>query len=652
MGTPETEYPNLAPHGWSSSFPAFREAAAPYVRDELARFVLQASPEQIRAWDDSIPPLQREVSEVLGADSTAARFTTIIEYQLPLDHRRPDVIFLLNGAVLVLELKGKSAPSQADLDQASAYARDLRAYHDSCESRPVHPVLVATRARGRLGIEDGVHVVGPDAIDGLVAELDGPSEAGPITREEFLDPDRYRPLPSLVEAARELLETGDLRRVRRAAAATGPAIRALTAIAHDAARTRTRHLVLVTGRPGTGKTLVGLQLAHARFLDDLAVPRRGGSPAVPAVYLSGNGPLVEVLQYELRAAGGGGKAFVRDVKSFVERYRARPALVPGEHVIIFDEAQRAWDAAKVARVHGSDGDPGSEPDHLVEFAERIPEWCVVVGLIGGGQEIHDGEESGLAQWREALSKVADGARWVVHAPGSVAGEFAGGFNLVVDDRLELVEELRFHAARNVHTFVRSVLDYQPASVVCRQATVLAESGYHLRITRRLEDAKTYLRCRYVGDPDARFGIVASSRDKDLPRFGVHNDWGATKNVRKGPWFAEGQDDPQGRSCRAMNDCVTEFGCQGLELDAALVAWGSDFMLEGGMWTNRLARKYQSPSTIHDAMQLRVNSYRVLLTRGRDASVVFVPPMPILDETYEYLVAAGFKPLDIDEASGC
>jgi hypothetical protein len=266
-----------------------------------------------------------------------------------------------------------------------------------------------------------VEVIGPDALDEVVAEYGGDGTGLLIQPEAFLALDRYRPLPSLVQAARELFETGSLRRLRRAAAATEPAVELLAAVAHEAARTKTRHLVLVAGSPGTGKTLVGLQFVHSRFLDDLAVPRVDGRLASPAVFLSGNGPLVEVLQYELKAAGGGGKAFVRDVKSYVERYLDHPDLVPGEHVVVFDEAQRAWDAAKVAREHPSERIPESEPQHLIRFAERIPEWCVLVGLIGSGQELHDGEEAGIEQWRAALQSVGTAA-WNVTIPPTLAPE--------------------------------------------------------------------------------------------------------------------------------------------------------------------------------------------------------------------------------------
>ena len=263
-----------------------------------------------------------------------------------MEARRPDVVLLLGGPVLVLELKGKSHPDRVDIDQAAAYARDLRGYHSECSDRIVEPVLVLVNATGYLATESGVQIVGPDVLDEVAAAVTEPHPGTSVDIEKFLDPSAYRPLPSLVEAARQLLESGEITRIGSITDKTRPTLELVSEIAREAARTGTRRLVLLTGLPGTGKTLVGLQLAHARFLDDLAVDRSDGKPTAPAVYLSGNGPLVEVLQYELRDAGGGGKAFVRDVKAYVSTYSKRPDLVPPEHVLIFDEAQRAFDATR------------------------------------------------------------------------------------------------------------------------------------------------------------------------------------------------------------------------------------------------------------------------------------------------------------------
>lgn len=638
----ERPYPE-SPHGWSSDLDRFRETPAPYIRQSLVDFLSDVSPEQLRAWDLSIPPLQSEVSEVIERVPGAARYSAILEYQLPMEQRRPDVILLMGGAVLVLELKGKTTVDLADVDQASAYARDLRAYHRECEARPVHPVLVLMNRSGRVGDTAGVNVIGPDAIDDLASQLDSQASPSPISRMAFLDPDAYRPLPTIVEAARELMEHGELRRIRRAYAATEPTLAYLTRVAHEAASTKTRHLVLLSGLPGTGKTLVGLQLAHARFLDELAVARAHGRPTAPAVYLSGNGPLVQVLQYELRSGGGGGAAFVRPVKAYVDRYSKQRHLVPPEHVLIFDEAQRAFDPAMVAQTHkASDG--LSEPDHFIEFAERVPDWCVVIALVGSGQEIHLGEEAGIGQWQDAVLRSPAGTDWFVHAPPRLGGSFARIASLRTTDVLHLTSELRYHLAADVHRYVASLLEEAPAEALASLAMTLEGAGYHLRITRDLDSAKRYLADRYRDAPDARYGLVASSRDTSLVSFGVPNDWHSTQRLKYGPWFGEGEDDPMGRSCRALRECVTEFGCQGLELDAVLLAWGTDLIREKGAWTNRLAKRYANPGMIRDAMQLRRNAYRVLLTRARDATVVFVPPIPALDETYQWLVDGGFRGL--------
>jgi hypothetical protein len=632
-----------ARYGWAAAWRQFRSTPPVLIRGSLEQFIRDASAEQIRAWDESIAPLQNEVAEVMGRYAPAGDYEAIFEYELPLEHRRPDVIFLASGGVLVLEIKGKSAAVLADLDQASAYGRDLKAYHIECHHRPVHPVLVLTRQSGRLGKMGGVDVVGLDAVDELVDELER-DVAPPIEPERFLAADAYSPLPTIVEAARELFESGSLRRVHLAATATAKALEEITRIIHEAAQTGTRRLVLVTGVPGAGKTLVGLQVAHARFLDDLAITRDGGRRTPPAVYLSGNGPLVEVLQYEFRSAGGGGKAFVRGVKSYVEQYTRNPRLIPGEHVLIYDEAQRAWDAARVADKHAGRGDGRSEPEHFVEFAERIPGWCVVIGLIGQGQEIHIGEEGGVGQWRSAVD--ASQADWSVHGPPQVESAFAGRAGFVVSPDLHLGRVIRSHLATESERFVALLLGESNGNEPLRTMGAELESrGFHLRISRDLQVAKEYLWERYRDDPEARFGLVASARDKDLAQFGIPNQ--STSRFQRfeyGPWYVEGDGDYLGRSCRTLRTCVTEFGAQGLELDAALVAWGTDFVRSRGAWDTSRMKRYAQPNRIRDARQLRLNAYRVLLTRARDANVVFVPPIPLLDETYEHLRTAGFRVL--------
>jgi len=634
-----------ASFGWESDFPDFTAATPSDVRERLNAFVQDASPEQNRAWADSIPPLQREVGEVLLRNSLAKHYSAILEYELPMESRRPDALLLVGGGVLVIELKGKLEPSQADLDQAAAYARDLECYHRECEGRPVVPVLVPTRAHGYVRKEGAVHIAGPDAIDGLVERITS-LYLPPIDRASFLDESAYRPLPTLVKAARELLLTGGLRRINRAYAATEPAVEAIRRIVHEAAATKTRHLILVTGVPGAGKTLVGLQTVHAHYLDDLAVDRGQGKPTAPAVFLSGNGPLVQVLQYELKSAGGGGKTFVRDVKNYVKTYSGNRQKVPPEHVLVYDEAQRAFDAAMVAITHKSDTATShnkSEPELFVEFANRVPEWCVVVGLIGTGQEIHVGEEAGIGQWYRAVGNTDRWREWHIHVPLAVAPQFSGSaVPVAAVPELSLDVELRQHSAKELHRLVAGLLAGNSAAELLPLARPIEQEGFHLRITRNLELAKAYLRERYAENPDARFGIVASSKDKLLVNFGVLNDFQSTKRVPMGPWYGDDASSPL--SCRQLATCVTEFGAQGLELDAALLAWGSDLRLVNGRWSNAEAGGYRRPALIRDAFQLRQNAYRVLLTRARDAVVVFVPGSSELDETFSYLASSGFQAL--------
>lgn len=633
-----------ARYGWQSDFPEFRSSDPRAIRERLESFVRDASPEQVRAWTDSIPPLQQQVGAVLLRDQLAEKYSAILEYELPMESRRPDVVLLVGDGVLVIELKGKELPSQADIDQAAAYARDLRCYHRECWNKEVVAVLVPTRARGYVRKSGDVHVAGPDAVDALVGQLSARTSQGTvIDRERFLDESAYCPLPTLIQAARELFDSRELRRIHRAHASTAPAVEAVSEIIHHAAATRSRHLVLVTGVPGAGKTLVGLQTVHARYLDDLVVPRASGRPSVPAVFLSGNGPLVEVLQYEFRSSGGGGKTFVRGVKDYVKTYSRKPGLVPPEHVLVFDEAQRAFDAEMVAAKHPEhDGPARSEPEHFVEFAGRIPDWCVVIGLIGTGQEIHVGEEGGLRQWRRAVEGAEKHAEWTVHAPLSIANIFEDSrVPLRVHPALNLDTGLRQHQATDLHAFVRRLLDAESASSLRAQGAALEQAGFNFRLTRSLDAAKAYLCERYADNRDARFGVLASSRDRDLVQFGIMNDFQSTKRVRVGPWYGDAEDAYNSRSCRLMEECVTEFGAQGLELDAALVAWGTDLILAGGNWSNVRASKYQRASMVRDPMQLRLNAYRVLLTRGRDACVLFVPPLECLDETWRYLENVGF-----------
>ncbi len=386
--------------GYSAKLSDFSIAHVATIVKDLKTFIQDAGDSQIKAWRDSIKIIQRSVGEMIGKNSDFAENGSVIfEYTIPLESRRIDVLLLLNGVVIVIEFKGKPYPTQADIDQAAAYARDLRAYHKECSTIPVKCVLVLTRGAKDFQYQGEVDVIGPNQISSYCEKAIRDGEIAP-NPDNFLMFECYQPMPSLIKAARELFNSGTLTRIHRAAVATEPTLDICSDIVHKTANKKRRALILTSGVPGAGKTLVGLQLAHAKYLDDLAVSRKGiGKPTATAVFLSGNGPLVEVLQYELRSAGGDGKAFIRGVHEYVKTFTKRAEVIPPQHVLIYDEAQRAFDAAQVQAKHKDMPiafQGLSEPELFVQFAENVPEWCVVVGLIGSGQESVVGRRRGLA----------------------------------------------------------------------------------------------------------------------------------------------------------------------------------------------------------------------------------------------------------------
>jgi hypothetical protein len=391
--------------------------------------------------------------------------------------------------------------------------------------------------------------------------------------------------------------------------------------------------------------LVGLQLVHARWLDDLKESRPGvGTPSTAAVYLSGNGPLVEVLQDALRdggGGGGGGKTFVRAIKQYVDYYSRNARTIPPEHLIVYDEAQRAHDAEQVAYVHKKPLGL-SEPLHLLQFCLRVPRWNVMVGLIGTGQAIHIGEEAGLPLWREALDQLSTPQDWTVHCAPEHAHIFAGGsFKVSVATTLNLDTELRFHLASDIHKFVGGLVSGQtPVGALRKLADNLWSQQHRFLITRDLAVAQDYVRERYQGAPLARYGLLASSKDKLLPAYGVDNTFQTTKRLRVGRWYNAPASDPA--SCCNLDTVATEFASQGLELDFAILAWGSDLRRLNGHWSDDLSGRYQR--AVRDRLTLRKNVYRVLLTRGRDGTIIYVPKADALEETASWLVECGFREL--------
>jgi len=629
--------------GWSGTIEEYIDEDSKAILESLNSFIVDVGESQIRAWRDSIPKLRNVLKEYIHL-VPKSKCSVILEYELPMEGgRRPDVLVLIDGTVAVLELKGYGLEKQEDVDQVSAYARDLRNYHSMCRGYNVIPILVPLQMRGPWEDNGEVKICGPDKLPKLLQENTLSSKLGTLNSEDFLQGD-YEPMPTLVEAARRMFEDNELPNIRRARAATDPALKTCIEIIHEAARTQSRHLILLSGVPGSGKTLVGIRLSYDRSTTPLAIPReikrpRGiielKQPEMTSVFLSGNGPLVEVLQ---DALGKNSKNFIQPVRSYVKYHfgggkNSNQSRIPWHHVLIFDEAQRAWDRDKVERGHRGELQ-GSEPELFVNIANRAPKWSVIVGLIGTGQEIHDGEEAGVTQWLEAISEVNNSENWIIHAPPQIA-EKLNGSDVEIRSKhfLSLNVTLRSHFAEYLHEWVEGAigeLEYNPEDLD-RMATALKEEGFRMYITDNLLKAKMYAINRYENAENKRYGLLASSRDKSLSPT-IPNDYMATRNVRKGAWFNESYTHP--RSCCQLNTCLTEFGVQGLELDFCIIGWGTDFILNNGVWTNHFMKKHARNVPVQDPLALRRNAYRVLLTRARDGFIIYIPPDNGIDSKYQ------------------
>jgi Schlafen group 3, DNA/RNA helicase domain len=332
---------------------------------------------QVGAWRDELGWLSASFRSV----PETCDWGVVLEYELPGEGgRRPDVVVLTSNRLIVLEFKrGRMRPGH--IDQVKAYAADLADYHSESHDLPVDPVLVYPDRPGVLTEEDGVRVIGADRLPETLRDLDGFDSVRDVQRWVR---GTYAPLPSLVGAAKRIFRDEPLPAIKRAESAGIPELlNSLHALAADAERSEERHLVLISGVPGSGKTLVGLQFVY----------EHGAAQARTAVLYSGNDPLVQVLQHVLGSA-----VFVRRWHDFDLQVGPR-GLLPDHNVLVFDEAQRAWDRDRMLERKGINR---SEPELVVDVASRLPRWSLVVGLIGEGQEIYLGEESGLGQWADAV----------------------------------------------------------------------------------------------------------------------------------------------------------------------------------------------------------------------------------------------------------
>lgn len=581
----------------------------------------QPSGSQTAAWREELAVLRVGFEQLINENPRASTWGVALEYELPREGgRRPDAVVLAGGSLLVLEFKGDPKLSRQYLDQVDAYARDLSEYHSTSHDLDVTPILVLVHGEIEQAQHYGVHITNAAGLMRTIAAHAGPSAQEPLATTEWLAGD-YAPLPSLVRAARTIFGHESLPNIRRASSSgVDDAVEYLRNVAEQAARDGGMHLALVAGVPGAGKTLVGLRFVYETHMDE---------DGQDAVFLSGNGPLVKVLQHTLSKEGHEGRVFVRDVHAFLKSYGGDSSRSPHEHMWVYDEAQRAWDADKVREKRPTGF---SEPEDFLRVGQKLGGWALMVGLIGEGQEIHVGEESGLRQWNEAIGDVA--TDWTVHCPPRVSSMFPAASEVRVEDSLDLDVPLRAHKAERIADWVEALLkpDLSEAKMIAEE---LKASSFAPLVTRGIDAAKQYARSRYAEAPEARFGLMMSSQRKWAANSGFFDDF----YLNPGPWFADGESSPL--SCRRLEKAVTEFQCQGLELDLPIIGWGGDLLWNDG-WVvpDGVRKRLQHPD------QITKNVYRVLLTRGRDGFIVVVPPRMELDAVFAALVDAGCDQLEV------
>jgi hypothetical protein len=624
--------------------------------------------EQRDAWLSTIRILRSAFAELDGY--------VALEFVVPRIGSRADVVIIMESTIFVVEFKvGQSAALQSDRNQVWDYALDLKYFHSGSHGSPIVPILVPTEHPGTVDDAvfwdpDGVSrpiVVSPDRLGKTMSSIASERSSSLIDGAQWLKAP-YQPTPTIIEAARRLYASHSAAEITRSdAGASNLSLTARTveSVIDHASQYGQKAIVFVPGVPGAGKTLVGL---------DIATRRRERSDPTHAVYLSGNGPLVAVLRESLARdeskrqvaqmsapRQGAKKSAMHKVKAFIQNVHhfrdtgLREDSAPPEHVVIFDEAQRAWSrrktAAFMARRKGRPGFSQSEPEFLLSYLDRHVDWSVVVCLVGGGQEINDGE-AGIAAWLEAIE--SNFPLWKVFVSEQLAGSEYGAHETLkrLSSRgqvesasgLHLATSMRSFRADRLSSFVKCVLDleYEEAR---RQ---LAEIGdrYPIRVTRDLSAAKSWLRSRARGSESV--GLVASSKAQRLKPHAID----VRIDVDPIHWFLGSRSDT--RSCHFLEDAATEFQVQGLELDWVCVNWDADLRFGGGGWEHFSFRgkKWQRVKK-NESRRYLLNAYRVLLTRARQGLVVFVPSgsssdhtrePSFYDGTYELLLRSGVTPL--------
>ena len=641
----------------------------------------------------------------------------IFEYNIPRLGKRIDVVLLLQGLIFCLEFKvGQKAALQADVEQVMDYALDLKNFHLFSHDKKIIPILIPTQHQSSTTefkpsvYDDGIYnplITGEEGLQELiekVLEHAGVSSQDENTENWLISP--YSPTPTIIEAARTLYENHSVEDITRHEAdkvSTDQTIAYILNVIENSKNKREKSICFVTGVPGAGKTLVGLDIAVKQTYKDGVKDNENG-----AVYLSGNGPLVAVLKEALardnwhKCKEKGEKKKLsdsqREVGEFIQvihNYRdnmlakiknpvengiveidptkaVKPDEETGfgevEHVAIFDEAQRSWTQKRIAdylKRGGTYGNklkvpnfPMSEAEFLIWSLDQREDWATIICLVGGGQEINTGE-AGIAEWIEALNNkfkkwkvyISDKLTEPEYAEGQVTEKLKGNPNVNFSDKLHLAVSLRSFRAETLSNFIHSLLSFNANSAVLYQE--IKKKKYPILLTRDMDKARQWLREHARGNEHT--GILVTKVAARFKPLAVNVLAQGDENAIH--WFLEDKTDI--RSSNYLEDAATEIQVQGLELDYACVLWDADMRCENGVWTYHKfnGKDKWNPENNDENKKYMLNAYRVLLTRARQGLVICVPEgnsnktpegfpedptrLPeFYDGTYEYLKSLG------------
>lgn len=599
--------------------------------------------QQSNTWETEVRILKNQLQ-------TFSEGHIIFEYTIPRMGKRVDVIVLHRNIVFLLEFKcGDTEYRQTTYDQVYDYALDLRNFQKESHDKLLVPMMISTRApRYQNELIERDRIIEPIrcngqnlgvAIEHIAAQYEEPSfDYGAWENSEYL------PTPTIVEAAQALYRGHNVHDITRSDAGaenltvTTDEINRI--IDYSKAYGR-KSICFVTGVPGAGKTLVGL---------NIAIQRSDALQGEHAVFLSGNFPLVTVLQEALardkveqeKLRGGriSKSEALRSTSAFIQiihKYRdsfVGNNNVPPERVAIFDEAQRAWTQEMIAKFmatkKGVSPFPYSEPEFLISTMDRHQDWAVVICLVGGGQEINTGE-AGLPEWFDSLRRAFPD--WDVYITPQLNDEeyrrgrewdsMLAGLHTYERQSLHLATSVRSFRTPDLAAFVKALLDAETEEA--KHLYQRIADKYPIVITRDLNKAKEWVRSKCQGT--TRYGLLASSGALRLKPEGIF----VKNEISVANWFLNGKDDV--RSSYMLEDVVSEFDIQGLELDYAVVAWDADYRYENGQWSynNFVGNRWTKVSSAERRLYLK-NAYRVLLTRARQGLVIFIPTGSDEDQT--------------------